>query len=451
MSNMVQNPSERSEGKLLTVDSMRDLERYFHAGAKPKSEHRIGIECEIFGIDKSTGRPIPYFGNGGVESVLNYLADTFAWKKIEENGHVIALERDADSITLEPGGQIELSAGPVRALHDVDGQILGFQSELKAAGDQMNVSWLSIGVTPFSKASDMPWVPKERYRIMRRYFENHGPRSHHMMQRTATDQCNLDYENEADAVEKMRVVCRICPFIVASFAHSPLFEGHPSGYQSYRTYIWQGTDPDRTGLLRFFVESRGSFSEYLDYILDVPAFFIVRGREWIPLHGLRFREFISSGFQGHRATLADFELHLSTVFPECRLKQHIEVRCIDAQAPEFIIASFAFWKGILSSSECRTAALDIVREFSTEDIFLFYRVLPKEGLCARAGKQTGSEISKKLFETALAGLLGDEQKYLELFYNCYVTRNQTPADELLKRYQTGKFSVWSDFLKDRLI
>lgn len=422
--------------------ALKDLRGYFSAFAKSKEKHRLGAECEIFGLLKSTGQPIPYFGRQGIEGVLDELAQQFKWKKREENKHIIALERGNDLVTLEPGGQIELSASPVKTLREVDAQIKSFHRELKTVGEKLGVAWLSMGTQPLARAGEMPWVPKARYEIMRRYLATHGARSHDMMQRTATDQFNVDFESESHALEIMQMTFRIMPFVVTAFANSPLFEGRVTGYQSFRNHIWQGTDPDRSGLIENIASGGGSFEEYLDYVLDIPMFFIIRQREWIPLNGITFRNFLEKGFGIRHATMEDFNLHLTAIFPECRLKDHLEIRGMDAQSPEFIMAVFAFWKGLLENTETLRAALDVVKPFTYFEIQELYRDLPHEGLSKKADARSAGEISKQLFEIALFGLSStknaESQKtdltFLRPFYDKFVKQFKTPAGEVLENW-----------------
>ncbi len=440
--------------------SLNDLRSYFSQFAKPKEKHRYGAECEIFGLWKTTGQPIPYFGRQGIEGVLDELVQQFQWKKREENKHIIALERGKDLVTLEPGGQVELSASPVKTLREVDEQIKSFHRELKTVGEKLGIVWLSIGAQPFARAGEMPWVPKARYEIMRRYLATHGARSHDMMQRTATNQFNVDFESEPHALEIMRLTFRIMPFIVTAFANSPLFEGRVTGYQSFRNHIWQGTDPDRSGLIENFAAGGGSFEEYLDYALGVPMFFIIRQREWVPLDGITFRKFLEKGFGPHRATLEDFNLHLTTIFPECRLKDHLEIRGMDAQMPECIMAVFAFWKGLLENAETLRAGLDVVKHLTYFEIQELYRDLPHEGLSKKADVRSAGEISKQLFDIALFGLSSagnaksqkTDRAFLEPFYERFVRRFKTPADEVLTNWnKTSSHDKWPTALASFLI
>jgi len=427
---------------------LHDLYDYFGQFAKVKEDHRFGLECEVFGLDEKTARPIPYFGSRGIEGVLDGLVEDFGWQRLRENTRVIALERGDDSITLEPGGQLELSAAPVRTLAEVDRQIKLFRRELKQIGEKIGIRWLSMGAQPLASARQMPWVPKARYEVMRTYLAAQGHRAHDMMQRTATNQFNVDFESEADAVEKMRLIFRMAPFINTAFANSPIFDGKRSDFLSHRVFIWQGTDPARTGLLEPFLGKRGSFEAYLNYVLDVPTFFIVREGEWIPLEGLPFRQFMDKGFGSYRAEMADFDLHLSTVFPECRLKKHIEIRGADAQAPDFIIAPCAFWKGILATSEVRLCALAEVEEFTWTELNTFYRELPRVGLSMLTGGRPAAEVVKKLFKLALFGLASSEQAsggglrseaaFLEPFVERFVYKGITPAEEIRKAWPSGE-------------
>ena len=442
-------PTDESESPI----SGTDLAGYFAGHAKPKGEHRYGLECEIFGLNAATGRPIPYFGKEGVEGVLDHLAHAYGWKRVEEHGRVIALERTGHYITLEPGGQVELSAAPVKTLSEIDRQIRNFHEELRAAGKALGMVWLSTGTQPFATASAMPWVPKARYQIMRDFLSTKGPRAHDMMQRTATNQFNVDFENEADAMTKLRVIYRIAPFAITSFAHSPLFNGRLTGRKSFRMFIWQGTDPARTGLIPFLLrDGPASFEDYVHYLLDTPAFFIVRAGQWIPLDGMTFRAFLEKGCRGHRATWADFRLHLTTVFPEGRLGSHIEIRGMDAQAPAFVVTVCAFWKGILAAP---AAALDVVKEFSAEDLEDYYHTLPRHGLSVRVGKRRAGQVARALFDAALGGLRRssepDDRNFLMPFVERYVEKERTPADDLIEHWKPVRKEVFPSSLRALLL
>ena len=339
-----------------------DLQGYFDRGTKPRDRFGVGIEYERFGVFRDTGRPVPYSGPASVEAVLRQLVRERGWTPCEEEGHLLGAAKGQTRITLEPGGQLELSGAVHRTLAGVRDELASFLAEIEEVSRPLGIAWLGIGLHPVARLEEIGWIPKKRYAIMREYLPRRGSRAHIMMKQTACIQVNLDYGSEADAVDKLRTAMGLGPLITALYANSPLTEGRLNGLMTYRAWAWRDTDPDRCGLLPFVFRDGASFADYLDYALDVPMFFVMRGDEWRPAHGLTFRKFIRKGFNGWSATLDDFELHLTTLFPEVRLKTYIEIRGADSGAPASCLALAALLKGILYDGASRRAAWELVRD-----------------------------------------------------------------------------------------
>ncbi|MCM8775651.1 MAG: glutamate-cysteine ligase family protein [Candidatus Omnitrophica bacterium] len=382
-----------------------DLIDYFQQNAKSAQTMKIGLEAEFFGVDKRTGQAIPYFGTGGIQEVLDTLSKKFEYQSIYEGDNIIALKPEETFIALEPGAQIELSAQPVWNVFEIEGQLQEFFAELHAIADQFpNIAWLAVGIHPFSALSEIPWVPKKRYEIMAEHFRLRGSLSHHMMKRTAATQVNFDYLTEEHAMESVRVALAITSIVTAMFAHSSFSDGKPNGYLCKRLDIWNHTDPDRSGLPVEFIKEGKTFENYLDYVLDIPMIFVFRDGHWIPARNQTFRDFLRNGFEGMRPTLGDFELHLSTVFPEVRIKKYIEIRGADCQRPDLIPAVAAFWKGILYDDWTRKEVWKLVSDASERDRLKLHQEVPHQGLDSRLGSKPILPIARELVELACDSL-----------------------------------------------
>lgn len=430
------------EEKNQRLSCEKDLELYFQSFAKPANAKKVGIEAEFFGVERMSGQALPYSGPRGIEEILKRMAAQFAYEAIMENGQIIGLRRSDSSISLEPGGQIELSAPPVYDIFDVQKQIQKFISELKLIARQIpEITFLAVGVQPFSGLDQIAWVPKIRYRHMSEYFKGRGELSHDMMKRTATNQVNLDYTSEEDAMCMLRTALGITSIVSAMFANSAFSEGRPNGYKTFRMEIWKHTDSARTGLLKDFFERGRKFSDYLRYMLDMPFIFIVRGGKWTPLPNLTFRQFLKEGYQGATATLGDFELHLSTAFPEVRIKQYLEIRGVDCQSPELIPSVAAFWKGILYDDEIRQKAWNLVAEASVEERLELHQSIPRQGLNAKLGGRPIFSIARELVDLACASLSKQraicstsECIFLEVLRDKIIRTQKSPADIFLEKW-----------------
>jgi glutamate--cysteine ligase len=313
------------------IGGRAELVEYIASGEKPASAWRIGTEHEKFGFRLDDLRPPTWEGERGIGMLLEGMT-RFGWQRIEEHGKLIALAKGAASITLEPAGQLELSGAPLETIHETCCEVATHLAEVKQVADELGLGFLGMGFQPKWRRDEMPWMPKGRYAIMRRYMPTVGQLGLDMMTRTCTVQVNLDYADEADMVKKFRVALALQPIATALFADSPFTEGQPNGYQSYRSHIWTDTDPDRTGMLDFVFERGFGYERWVDYLLDVPMYFSYRDGRYIDLAGRSFRTFMAGRLDelpGEKPTLRDWADHTTTAFPEVRLKKYLEMRGAD--------------------------------------------------------------------------------------------------------------------------
>lgn len=428
------------------IEAEGEIYSFFGQFAKPKGEEQVGVECEFFGIERESGKALPYFGPRGIEAILCRLASLFHYEPVLEEGHVIALRKGEKWITLEPGAQVELSAPPVGSVFEVEAQIRIFADELREMKRYFpGIAWLSVGFHPFSTLEETPWVPKGRYELMSAYLGSRGRLAHEMMKRTATNQVCLDYPDEATALAQLRTVFGLTSIVSALFANSSFSEGKPNGFLTRRLHVWNETDPDRCGLLPFFAEKGRTFRDYAEYLLEMPMIFIYRDEKWVPMEGLTFRQFLSQGKNGLRASWADFELHLSTVFPEARFKQYLEIRGADAQRLSLIPSVASFWKGILYDADTREKAWSLVNGLTPEERVKLHEAVPKQGLKARVGRALGCEIAGELYHLSCEGLgrqarPGERSEcvYLDRLYEEIIKPCRSPAETLLDKWQ-GEF------------
>jgi len=380
----------------------------FAAAAKPRSAWRIGAEHEKIGVVAATGLPAPYDGPRGIAVLLEALAQRGAWTRTLDGEHLVALARGGERVTLEPGGQLELSGEPLSSLSEIEAEITGHLAELGPASRELGIAWLGVGFRPLGGLADVAWVPKGRYVVMRAYLPARGRRGHDMMKRTATVQANLDYADEEDAARKLRAVMSVTSIVTALFACSPLADGRDSGLQSVRAAAWLDTDPDRCGLLPFAFADGGLFRRYTEWALDVPMFFVHRDG-YRPAGGMTFRRFLRDGFHGERATMDDWELHLSTLFPEARLRHYLEVRGADAGPLPMVLALPALAKGLLYDDDACRAATALTAHLSFAERLALRDEVPRLGLAAPVpgtGRptQTVLDLARDLVALARAGL-----------------------------------------------
>jgi glutamate--cysteine ligase len=432
--------TEPSDVERSVAPSVDDLVGYFRAAAKPRAQWRIGIEQEKIAV-LADGRPVPYEsapGSPGISLILERLVERGFTPEIED-GHIISLERGAERITLEPGGQLELSGAAQATASACFQGVLAHVAEVTDIARPLGVTFIGTGARPFGTMDEIPWLPKRRYAVMRRYLPAKGRLAHEMMKRTATVQANLDFAGEADAVDKVRTALGVTSIVTALYAASPLTGGKPNGFKSNRAAIWLETDEQRCGLLPFAFKPDFSFRDYAEWALDVPLFFLVRFGEYRPVaDGLTFRRFLREGYQGERATMGDWEIHLSTVFPEVRLKRTIEVRGADATGLPLAGALGALWRGLLDDDQARGQAWRLVAEHPFAEREALRRAVPRLGLAARLGHRRVGELAPELVRIAQDGLRrlpgGAEDATLLEPVMAYARAGRSPADDMLDDY-----------------
>jgi glutamate--cysteine ligase len=426
-----------------------DLIGAMSKGIKPKDQWRIGAEHEKFGFDKASLRRPAYDGPNGIKAMLEGL-QRFGWSPVEEAGHVIALERRnaegyAASISLEPGGQFELSGAPLETIHDICNETGQHLMEVKQVADQLNLGFLGAGFDPLWRREDVPVMPKGRYDIMRAYMPKRGSLGLDMMLRTCTIQANLDFDSEADMVAKFRASLALQPIATALFACSPFTEGKPNGFLSARANVWTDTDADRTGMLGFVFEDGFGFERYADYALDTPMYFAKRGERYIDASGQSFRDFLAGklpALPGEQPTIKDWNDHLTTLFPEVRLKSYLEMRGADGGPWSRICALPALWAGVLYDAPSLAAAWDLVKDWEVEDHERLRRDVTRLGLKAEVAGRSVQDVAKDMVHIAREGLknrarfsggMVDERGYLSELEDI-ADSGVTPADRLLALY-----------------
>jgi glutamate--cysteine ligase len=422
------------------IRSLDDLLAPFYEACKPQEAWRIGIEVEKHGVFLD-GSPVPFQGERSVSTLLHRLAEQYGWtlEKEHEAGPPIALSRGRTAITLEPGGQLELSGAPARTIHEVAAEVAQHLDEVRSIAEALGIAYLGLGFHPFARREDLPWVPKLRYPIMRAYLPTRGRLALDMMLRTCTVQSNHDYGSEEDAMRKLRVALRIQPIVTAMFANSPFVEGRVSGERTRRGAVWLEVDPDRSGLLPWAWNEKTSFRDYVEWALDVPMFLVKRRGAILRNTGQTFRAYLRDGFEEARATREDWLIHLNTLFPEARLKKTLEMRGADAQGRALIPALPAFWKGILGTDETLAAAEEIGARWTHDELAAERPAIAREGLRARLGGREIGEWASDLLGIAERGLSAlaekdaegrDEAIWLAPLRRL-IARGQTPADALL--------------------
>ena len=392
--------------KEIPLTRREQLVEFIAGGGRPKADWRIGTEHEKFGFRLEDLRPLPYEGERGIKAMLTGL-QRFGWKPIEEAGHLIALSRDDGSITLEPAGQLELSGAPLENIHQTCCEVERHLAEVREVGDELNVGFLGMGFDPKWRREDKPWMPKGRYKIMREYMPKRGNLGLDMMTRTCTVQVNLDFADEADMVKKFRVGLALQPIATALFADSPFTEGKPNGYLSFRSHVWSDTDPDRTGMLGFVFEDGFSFERWVDYLLDVPMYFVYRDGKYLDASGKSFRDFMAGKLDllpGEHPTLKDFADHMTTAFPEVRLKRYLEMRGADGGPWNRLCALPAFWVGLLYDQEALDAAWDLVKDFTLQEREDLRNGVPKHALRTPFRGGTAQQLAIEALKISALGL-----------------------------------------------
>ncbi len=429
------------------IERREQLAEYLASGCKPAEDWRIGTEHEKFGYDRAEHRPLPYDGACSIHAMLAGLRDRFGWAPIEEGGHLIGLTKDGANVSLEPGGQLELSGAPLETLHETCDETNQHLREVQEVAEAIGARFMGLGAAPEWRHEDMPMMPKGRYRLMTRYMQSIGPWGTQMMYRTCTVQVNLDFGSEADMVKKLRVGLALQPVATALFANSPFFEGKPNGQLSWRSRIWQDLDHDRTGMLPFVFEDGFGFERYVDYALDVPMYFVYRDGQYIDALGQSFRDFMAGklpALPGETPTLSDWADHLTTAFPEARIKKFIEMRGADGGPWRRICALPAFWVGLLYDQSALDAAWDLCKGWTAEQRAQLRVDAAKVGIKAEIAGRSLRDVSRDVLEISRAGLaargrkgagglIPDETHFLDALHEV-VERNETPAEELLAKF-----------------
>ena len=428
------------------IENRDQLAAYLESGCTPQRGWRIGAEHEKFGFHMEDCSPLPYEGERGIRSLLIGLEEVCDWRPVFENGNIIALDcPKGGSITLEPGGQFELSGEPLPDVHHICREVLAHLEDVRKVAGPLGIGFLGMGFSPKWKLDEIPIMPKGRYDIMRAYMPKVGRHGLDMMLRTATVQVNLDFSSESDMVRKFRASLALQPIATALFASSPFTEGRPNGFLSYRSEIWRDVDRDRTGMLPFVFEDGFGFERYVDYALDVPMYFVYRNGRYIDVSGQSFRDFLAgrlSALPGELPGYDDWENHLTTIFPEVRLKRYMEMRGADSGRWRKLCALPALWTGILYDESSLDAALDLTSDWSAEERQNLRDMVPRLGFDTPFRGGTILPLARQMMEIALSGLKSrarrrddgeDERIYLETLEEIAAS-GKTRAQRLLERY-----------------
>jgi glutamate--cysteine ligase len=441
---MTAQPS--SSGQIVT--DRRQLVEHLESGCKPADQWRIGTEHEKFVFHLDTLQPVAYEGPSGIRALLEGMMARHGWQPILENGNPIALVHHETTacISLEPGGQLELSGAPVETIHQTCEEVHRHLRQVREVAEELRLGMLGLGFQPKWRREDIPWMPKGRYQIMREYMPKRGSLGLDMMLRTCTVQVNLDFASEADMVEKFRVSLALQPVATALFAASPFVEGRPSGFQSYRSHIWEHTDPDRTGMLPFVFEEGFGFERYVDYVLDVPMYFVYRDGRYIDASGQSFRDFLAGrlpALPGELPTMGDWTDHLTTAFPEVRLKKYLEMRGADGGPWERLCALPALWVGLLYEPAALTAAASLVRDWTEEERQAMRAAVPRLGLRTPFRRGTLQDVARAVVAIARDGLreraradeCGETESHFIATLADIAETGRSPADRLLDQFE----------------
>jgi len=436
-----------SAGEL--IENKSQLINDLISGCTPRNEWRIGTEHEKFAFRLSDKKRLPYEGPDGIGEILTRLT-RFGWEPIQEKDKTIALQMNGCAITLEPGGQFELSGAPLETIHQTCDEVHNHLAQVKEVGEELGIGMLGLGFDPLWKRADIPWMPKGRYAIMNRWMQEVGNLGLDMMLRTCTVQTNLDFADEGDMVEKYRISLALQPIATALFANSPFEDGKPNGFLSSRSNVWTDTDPDRCGMLPFVFEEGYGFERHVDYILDVPMYFVYRDGVYHDVAGKSFRDFMDGkleGFEGQLPHMGDWTDHMTTNFPEVRLKKYLEMRGADGGPWRNLCALPAFWVGLLYDASSQIAAWDLVKDWTIEEQEILRNQVPIKGLKTSFRKTNVQELAKEVLSIASAGLKkrarldpagNDESGFLDTLRDI-AERGRTPAEDLLQSF-SGKWS-----------
>jgi glutamate--cysteine ligase len=437
----------RDQVDMTPIADRDELVAWLAAGIKPKSQFRLGTEHEKFAFTIEGRRPVPYEGRRSIRALLEGMQHLLGWEPITEDGNIIGLldVTGGGAISLEPGGQFELSGAPLETVHQTSAELMAHRAQVKEIARPLGIGFLGIGMTPTWSRADMPMMPKGRYRIMTAYMPKVGKLGLDMMYRTCTVQTNLDFCSEEDMVRKLRVSLALQPVATAMFANSPFTEGKPNGFLSFRSEIWRDTDAARTGMLPWAFESGMGFERWVDYALDVPMYFIKRGDRYIDVSGRSFRDLMAGKLPelpGAQATISDWANHISTIFPEVRLKRYLEMRGSDSGPWQSLPALPAYWVGLLYDDDSLAAAWDLAKTWSAEDRQRLRDEVPRLGFKATIRGQSVLELADATLAISERGLRRrrrldgngrDETRYLGPLQES-VTRGITLAEDLLAKF-----------------
>ena len=430
------------------IESKDQLAEYLASGCKPSEDWRIGTEHEKFGYNKDTLLPLPYEGPCSIKAMLEGLRDAFGWTPVLEAGNIIGLEKDGANVSLEPGGQLELSGAPLETIHQTCDEVNEHLKEVRQVARKIGARFIGLGAAPIWTHDQMPVMPKGRYKLMTDYMGRVGTHGTQMMYRTCTVQVNLDFGSEADMVQKFRVALALQPVATALFANSPFFEGKPNGFQSWRSRIWRSLDDARTGTLPFVFEDGMGFERYVDYALDVPMYFVYRDGKYIDALGMSFRDFLKGALPalpGEKPTLSDWADHLTTIFPEARIKKFMEMRGADGGPWRQICALPALWVGLMYDQNALDAAWDLCKHWTLEQREALRVAASVDGVNAKVEGIDMRQLARQVLDlsnaglaarakTGAGGMLKDETHFLNSLQDIVET-GVTPASELLAKYQ----------------
>ncbi|MBC7474983.1 MAG: glutamate--cysteine ligase [Candidatus Sericytochromatia bacterium] len=427
------------------LESSQQLLEYFTKSYKPESDWKVGPEYEKFVIGYPGLRPLEYEGKVGIRSLFKGLEDGYKWNPEYEDDNVIALLREGESVSLEPGGQVELSGKAFKTIHESYDEVQRHIQEVKDVSKNWDVAWFGCGMNPFLSTDEIPWMPKKRYNIMKNYLIKQGHLSHKMMKQTCTIQANIDYKSEEDAMKKLKVANGVNSIVTAMFANSAIYCGKETGFMTERSYIWQFTDPERCGIIEGVFSNSYSFQDYIDFAIDVHMFLIKRNGQMIDMTEMTFKEYMKKGYKGHKATTQDWDYHLSTVFPEVRLLKYIELRGQDSQPLDLYLAIPAIWKGLLYSEQALDAAWDLVKDLNYQERVTWHDDVSREAMQAKIKKYKTKELAKELFDISYESLKNmkninrkgqNETIYLEALEEKVIKTGKSPAETVIEKWNT---------------
>ncbi|MEM7473265.1 MAG: glutamate--cysteine ligase [Pseudomonadota bacterium] len=423
------------------------LAGYLEDGCKPREDWRIGTEHEKFGYCEDSQMPLPYDGERSIKAILTGLKDEFGWEAVNEGNNIVGLVKDGANVSLEPGGQLELSGAPLETIHETCDEVNQHLKEVQTVADRIGAQFIGLGAAPEWTHEQMPLMPKGRYKLMDAYMGTVGTHGTQMMRRTCTVQVNLDFSSEADMVKKMRVAVALQPVATALFANSPFFEGKLNAHKSWRSRVWRGLDNARTGMVPFIFDEGFGFEAWADWVLDVPMYFVYRDGVYIDALGQSFRDFLKGelpALPGETPTLSDWADHLTTVFPEARVKKFIEMRGADGGPWRRLCALPAFWVGLTYDQTALDAAWDLAKDWDAETRQALLVASSEQGLQAEVNGIKMHDLAREVVNIAelglknrarpgAGGLVPDETHFLNALKDS-VENGEAPADELLRHY-----------------